>query len=234
MDRNRKIGGHPTARVPIAGAMPVRKGKGAVLAPIQKVQKVLPVRIVDAVLQQLPSPALQQLSETVEFPYDVSEWVNVGQERFTPILVVPDTEVYIITDAVFYALRAGITPASPPILLNDYDLSSTFLFDITFSRASAMRLISTPVETYPTGVLPITLPARSGWARLNTNFGATRTVPFALYANAGQEIHAKTTLTDPTQLPPFSLLKLGCTISGISLSAASFDRIWQSQNTKGR
>lgn len=234
MNRNQKIGGHPTSRVPIAGAKPIPGKKGASFAPVQKVQTVLPVRIIDAVLQQLPNPALQQLGETVEFPYDVSEWTVAGQERFTPVLTVPDTEVYIITDVIFYALRAGTLPASPPVLLDDYALSSTFLFDITFSRMSAMRLITTPVETYPTGPIPQTLQARSGWARLNSNFGATRTVPFALYAHAGQEIHTKTILTTPTQLPPFGLLKIGCTVSGIALSATSFDRIWQSQNTKGR
>ena len=115
MDRYKKLGGHPTARVPIAGAKPARSGKGAAFAPIQKVQKVLPVRIVDAVLQQLPSPALQQIGETVEFPYDVSEWILAGQERFRPILTVPATEVYIITDVIFYALRANPLPASPPL-----------------------------------------------------------------------------------------------------------------------
>ncbi len=235
MSKPHKYRTYPSERVPIAA--PSKKKalpkSTSVLRKEVKPPKVIPVQVINTVLQNLPNPDLQQFGVTREIPYDPNNWTDSLQVRDYTILTVPNGVNYVITDAVFYALRAGIDPAAPLIALEDYQLAGAFTFDLIFSGVARMQLETDPVEINATGPVPLQMPRMSGWSTLNQNFGATRTAPFALYGEEAQEISARITLTHNTQIPQFALTKFGISLSGLTVSTTAFDKIWTTHNMQG-
>ena len=234
-----KIRSYPDERVPIGPRAKTskvstqRKGTGKKTGQVVKPVQIVPVRVINSTLQNLPSPDLQQFGVNREIPYDQNNWTRSLQTRDYHVVTVPDGVNFVVTDAVFYALRANPVPGAPLLALDDYQLSGAFTFDLVVSGVARMQLESEPVEINATGPVPLQLPRVSGWSRLNTKFGATRTVPFAIYAEEGQSIEARIKLTNATQIPQFALTKFGCEVSGLTVTSSAFERIWTGNQPKG-
>lgn len=233
MDRAR-LTGLPKPRVPIAGIASAKAEKVVGYPVTSPVKTPEAVRILDFALQALPHPNIQQIAYAVEVPFDPFAWTYDAQILPWPFLTVPEGVTYILTDVLFYGLRAGIDPGAALIQLEEYQLSGAFLFSLSIAGTLKMRVESQPAEIYTTAPLGQQLTRHSGWGKLNVHFGAERTVPFALYAKPEQEIVLTMQLTRISQLPRFNLAKIGCEAHGISISATALDAIIQAITSKGR
>jgi len=186
----------------------------------------VPVHLIDAFYQTLPSPDIQQqaISSETNFNFFTVEQVNglvIGNIETRP------QQVYIWTDLTFYALIPGDGMAAPPAQLDMHQLSGLLRFTLEIDNTDPMNLVSNPESPYVDPRWP-SQGLKSGWSTLDRDFGSTRYgSAFALYARSGQRTRISMKAVQTNRPPRFVLDRIGYEIHGYVSSEADFDEVWR-------
>lgn len=212
------------SRIPIVGSQGASSTSSSASSKSGSTPQTVSTRIVNAVLMRVPSPDLEQVSYSIELPYNIGAILASPTLQVSmPITTIPNERVFIMTDIVFYALRRG-SLNDPLFTVDDHALTGIFVFNILIQGKEHMSLASVPAGAYTVGASPVvpTYPLVSGWGRLNTKFGPSRTIPFAIYANQREDVVFTVRLISTDQTPRFDLVKFGVEIGGIILPVDTF------------
>jgi len=223
--------GHPRlpspAMVAGGGATPAQRTPTGIVQPSQPEtnrNRIIPVSVINAFFQMLPSPDIQQQAIARENTFaavDLDEGLVVGT------IVTRPQQVYIWTDVFYYAVIPGPGMASPPVQLTEYQLSGLVRFDLTIDDRNPMNLTANTASPYFDPLYP-TQGNLSGWQVLNQNFGSTRYgSAFALYARSQQVTTITMKAVQRGRYPRFPITKVGVQIHGYVASEGNFDEVWR-------
>lgn len=191
-------------------------------APVK--QQVIPVSVMDAFYQMLPSPNLQQISENISNRFsanDLNEGLVIGSIKTRP------QQVYIYTNISFYALIPGSGLNSPSVTLTEHQLSGLVRFDLTIDNTSPMNLVAQAESPYNDPLFPRGSKL-SGWQTLNNDFGSTRYgSAFALYARSQQVMSITMRAVQRNRFPRFVIDRVGFEMHGYVSSEGDFDEMWR-------
>lgn len=219
--------GHPRlpsdVTAPGKGASP-RTPTGEPPAGAPKKPQVVPVSVMDAFYQMLPSPNIQQQALAKENRFaanDLNDGLIIGS------IVTRPQQVYIWTNISFYALIPGSGMNTPSVSLSDHQLSGLIRFDLTIDNTSPMNLAAQTESPYndPLFVRGNTI---SGWQTLNRDFGATRYgSAFALYARSQQVTNITMRAVQRNRMPRFVIDRIGFEMHGYVTPEGDFDQLWR-------
>jgi len=202
----------------------VAKSSSGGAAAASAAPNVVPVAVLDAFYQMLPSPNIQQQAISKENRFSAND-LNDGLIIGT--YTTRDQQVYIWTDVRFYALVPGIGMNSPPVSLTEYQLSGLIRFVFTINNVSPMNLIADTESPYTDPNFPLQGDL-TGWQKLNNNFGSTRYgSAFALYARSQQVTTITMMAVQRNRFPRFSIDRIGFELHGYVAPEADFDSIWR-------
>lgn len=184
----------------------------------------LPVKVVDSFFADLPAGAFQQFSRVTEQRLTWSAWVNTDLTlKAIPAMQldsfsVPPQYVYIFTDVKFYALCPSKHLEGAYIQLDEQQLTGIARFILTFNGNAPLRQEAN-ISVPSLGQLP-----RAGWPGLNDEFGAQRTIGFALYARSQQVIYVEVQIDFA---PRFLIRKFGAQFHGVAMPEGQFESIFE-------
>jgi hypothetical protein len=185
----------------------------------------MPVHIIDAFYQMLPTPDIQQQAISSEIRFNFAEVETVNGLTIGEIETRPH-QVYIWTDLTFYALMPGEGMAAAPVDLTMHQLSGLLKFTLEIDNIDPMNLVSNPESPYDDPNYP-SQGIQSGWGTLDRDFGATRYgTSFALYAHSGQRTRISMKAVQTNRAPRFVLDRIGYEIHGYVTSGADFYDVW--------
>jgi hypothetical protein len=184
----------------------------------------LPVKVIDSFLADLPAGAIQQFSRVTEAKLTWGAWVNPDLTyKSQPSMQldsfsVPDKYVYVFTDIKFYALCPSCHLENAFVELREQQLAGIVRFMLTFNGVSPMRQ---EANTFVLGTGQI---QRTGWTGLNDEFGAQRTIGFALFARSLQVVYTEVQID---VAPRFRIWKFGAQFHGIAVPEATFEGVFE-------
>lgn len=186
---------------------------------------VVPVSVIDAFFQMLPTPDIQQQAIMSEIPYiaiDTNEGLDIG------LIATRPEQVYIWTDLTFYAMTPGDGMCSPPVHLDMHSLSGLLRFDLTIDNTSPMNLTANGATPYEDPANFSNLGGQSGWQTLDRDFGSTRYgSAFALYARSQQVTKINMKAVQRERFPRFVIDRIGFEIHGYVASEGDFEEVWR-------
>jgi hypothetical protein len=186
----------------------------------------MPVNVLDAFYQMLPSPDIQQQAISAENRFVFADVSGVDGQTVGNIVTRPQ-QVYIWTNLTFYALIPGEGMGSPPAQLEMHQLSGLLRFSVEIDNTDPMNLVGNPESPYNDPNYP-SQGNQSGWSTLDQNFGSTRYgSAFALYARSGQRTRISMRTVQADRAPRFVLDRVGYEIHGYVASEADFDELWR-------
>ena len=193
----------------------MRRGNGS---------QVIPVSIIDAFYQMLPTPDIQQQALQAEVLFnsaDTNEGLVIGS------IVTRPQQVYIWTDLTFYGMIPGDGMASPAGQLDMHQLSGLLRFELNIDNRNPMALTTANASPYIDPLFTNDGP-KSGWATLDRKFGSTRYgSAFALYARSQQVTAITMMAVQRERFPRFVLDRIGFEIHGYVASEGDFDEVWR-------
>jgi hypothetical protein len=216
----------PTGIVKQPAPSPFGEGIDPRMMGMRGRRQSIPVHVIDAFFQMLPTPGIQQQAISSEtrfnfFSVETVDGLTIGE------IPTRDQQVYIWTDLTFYALIPGEGMASPPSQLDMHQLSGLLKFTLEIDNIDPMNLVSNPESPYDDPRWPAQ-GLQSGWGTLDRDFGATRFgTAFALYARSGQRTRISMKAVQTNRPPRFALDRIGYEIHGYVASEADFDEVWR-------
>jgi len=186
---------------------------------------VVPVSVIDAFYQMLPSPDIQQQAIQNSIAYNQDE---IGTGLALRTITTRPQQVYIWTDLTFYATIPGDGMSSPPAQLAKHQLDGLFRFNVQIDDINPMNLVTDTASPYNDPAQWTQPGLQSGWATLDRDFGSTRYgSAFALYARS-QQI-TKITLENVIvgNNPRFVIDRIGFELHGYVASEGDFDELWR-------
>lgn len=193
-------------------------------APVSQRRQIIPVSVMDAFYQMLPSPNIQQQSISKENKFaaqDLDDGLVIGS------VTTRTNQVYIWTNIMFYALTPGAAMNAPPVQLTERQLSGLIRFDLTIDNTSPMNLIAASESPY-TDPLFVTQGDLAGWQTLNRDFGSSRYgSAFALYARSQQVTNITMRAVQRGRYPRFVIDRVGFELHGYVASEGEFDTLWR-------
>lgn len=205
-----------------------REGRGSFEEPLEVVPVrpvgLLPVKIVDAFFQGLPSESVQHIAEAGSARVTEANLV-AGTSITITTATVPDKYVWAITDVQFYALCPSCKLEAPLVPLTVEQLTGFLRFELTAGQRQPFRTSNNLVNPYGSSSDPAS--ASTGWPFVSLTPAGVRGV-FALYAKSNQPIQV---VVKVDVVPRFWISVVGVRFTGFALPEVIWAEFLRRQQT---